>query len=77
MHCALSLGVSESTAHKTIRWVEKVLVKERSFSLPGKKALYDVANQIEVILIDATETPVERPKKSRKSIILARKSGIH
>ena len=77
MHCALSFGVSESTAYKTIRWVEEVLIKEGSFLLLGKKALYDVANQTEVILIDATETPVERPKKSRKSIILARKSGLH
>jgi len=77
MHCSLSFGVSESSAYKTIKWVEDILIQEGSFSLPGKKALYDSDNPIEVILVDATETPIERPKKSRKNIILARKSDIH
>ena len=77
MHCSLSFGVSESSAYKTIRWVEAILIQEGSFSLPGKKALYDSDNLIEVILVDATETPIERPKKSRKDIILARKSDLH
>ena len=77
MHCSLSFGVSESSAYKTIKWVEDILIQEGSLSLPGKKALYDSDNPIEVILLDATETPIERPKKSRKNIILARKSDIH
>ena len=77
MHCSLRFGVSESRAYKTIRWVEDILIQEQSFSLPGKKALYDSDNPIEVILVDATETPIERPKKSKKEIILARKSDIH
>lgn len=66
MHCSLSFGVSESSAYQTIKWVEDVLIKEGSFSLPGKKALYDSDNPIEVILVDATETPIERPKKTEK-----------
>jgi hypothetical protein len=31
--------------------------------LPGKKALLKSNVEFEVILIDATETPIERPKK--------------
>ncbi|KJV53051.1 DDE superendonuclease family protein [Orientia tsutsugamushi str. Gilliam] len=31
----------------------------------------------EVVLIDATETPIERPKKSKNSIIQERRKGIH
>ena len=77
MHGSLRVGVSESSAYKTIRWVEAMLIQEESFSLPGKKALYDSDNLIEVILVDATETPIERPKKSRKDIILASKSDLH
>ena len=77
MHCSLSFGISESSAYKTIKWVEDILIQEGSFSLPGKNALYDRDNPIEVILVDATETPIERPKKSRKKTILARKSDIH
>lgn len=76
LHCSLSFGVSESSAYQTIKWVENVLIKDGSFSLPGKKVLYDSDNPIEVILVDATETAIERPKKSRKSTIQARKSGI-
>ena len=41
MHCSLRFGVSESSAYKTIKWVEDILIQEGSFSLPGKKALYD------------------------------------
>jgi hypothetical protein len=56
-------GISESYACKTIRWVENILVKSGIFSLPGKKALEKSNVEYEVILIDATETPIERPKK--------------
>ena len=77
MHCSLNFGVSESSAYKTIKWVEDILIQEGSFSLPGKKALYDSDNPIEVILVDTTETPIEKPKKSRENTILARKSDIH
>jgi len=76
MHCSLSFGVSESSAYKTIKWVEDTLIKEGSFSLPGKKALYASDAPIEVILVDATETPIERPKKSRENIILERRKDI-
>ena len=76
MHCSLSFGISESSAYKTIKWVEDTLIKEGSFSLPGKKALYSSEEPIEVILVDATETPIERPKKSRKNTIRERKKGI-
>jgi hypothetical protein len=39
------------------------LIKSKTFSLPGKKALLRSNAAIEIILIDATETPIERPKK--------------
>ncbi|SPR09585.1 transposase [Orientia tsutsugamushi str. Gilliam] len=31
----------------------------------------------EVVLIDATETPIERYKKNKNSIIQERRKGIH
>lgn len=75
-HIGASYGLSESNAYQTIRWVENTLIKSGSFSLPGKKALTGDSSEIEVILIDATEAPVERPKKSKDGITRARKSGI-
>ena len=66
-HIAHSYGISESAAYKTIRWVEDTLIKEGTFSLPGKKDLTNHSPD-DILLIDATESPVERPKKSRKNI---------
>ena len=40
-----------------------LLIKSGEFSLPGKKELFKSDMEYEVILIDATESPVERPKK--------------
>jgi hypothetical protein len=52
------------------------LIKSGIFSLHGKKQLLQSAVKFEVILIDASETPIERPK-SRKNTILARKNGMY
>jgi hypothetical protein len=51
------------------------LIKEGTFSLPGKADLLN-HNAKDILLIDATESPIERPKKNRKSIILVRKNAI-
>jgi Helix-turn-helix of DDE superfamily endonuclease len=72
-----SYGLSESNAYHTIRWVEDTLVKSGVFSLPGKKALLDSKNNINLILIDVTESPVERPKKNKKNITQEKGSVIH
>ena len=60
---AFEFEVGEATAHDVIVWVENTLVKSGKFSLPGKKALLDDA-EIEIVLVDVTESPVERPKKN-------------
>ena len=76
LHIGASYGLSESNAFANIRWIENVLIKSKEFSLPGKKALLKSDNEFEVILIDATETPIERPKKNNDFSIRAKKSGI-
>lgn len=73
-HIGKSYGLSESSAYKTIKWVEDVLVKDPLFSLPGKKTLLTTDFKFETILIDATESPIERPKKSKNTIIQAKRS---
>jgi hypothetical protein len=52
------------------------LIKSKEFTLPGKKALLKSDMKYEIVLIDATETPVERPKKSSAAITRERKSAI-
>jgi DDE superfamily endonuclease len=75
-HIAQSYGVSEATVCRTIRKVEEVLVRSKKFGLPGKKALQPSDTVFEVILVDASEQPIERPKKARKSTIVAKRGAI-
>ena len=65
-HIGRSYGLSESACYRACRWVEDTLIKSRKFSLPGKKALLKSDMEYEVILIDASETSIERPKKKSK-----------
>jgi hypothetical protein len=75
-HIAGSYGLSESYAYKLIRWTEDTLIKSGAFSLPGKKALYGDTLEYSIVLIDATETPIERPEKNRGTTIQERKKDI-
>jgi len=72
-HIAQSRGISESQTYKIIRRCEDVLAASGQFRLPGRKAL--AGERGELILIDATETPVERPKKSSGGGIRERRSA--
>jgi hypothetical protein len=63
-HIEKSYGLSESNIQRAIKWVENTLIKEGSFALPGKKALIEPDCEYEIIQIDDTETPIERPKKA-------------
>jgi hypothetical protein len=74
-HIGQSYGVSESTAQRISCWVEDTLIKNKLFSLPGKKALLKSDTVIEVALVDATESPVQRPKKDSASITPAKRSA--
>jgi len=60
---AYEFEVGEATVHDTMVWVEDTLVRDEKFKLPGKKALLE-DDSIEVILVDVTECPIERPKKN-------------
>ena len=75
-HIGKSYGLSESNAYQTIKWIENVLIKDGTFSLPGKKVLLNENTEIEMILPDVTETPIERPKRGRKIITQERKNAI-
>jgi len=66
-HIAASYGISESQIFRIVKWVENTLIKEGTFSLPGKKALLKSEMEYEVVLIDATESPIERPKGAKKT----------
>jgi hypothetical protein len=72
-HISRSYGISESACYRNIRWIEDTLIKDGKFSLPGRKALLKSDVEYEVVLIDATESPIERPKKNKSTSIQAKR----
>jgi hypothetical protein len=74
LHIALAYDVSEPTVHRTIRKIEAALLACGRFDLPGKKALCGPELEWQVIVVDATETPVERPQKNKGGITVAKRS---
>jgi len=76
-HMGIDYGISEGQASKLVRDVESVLIKSGRFSLPSKRALYEEDSEIAFVIIDATESPIERPKKSKENTIQGKRSNIH
>ena len=75
-HIAKSYGVHEANANRIIRKVEGVLAASGAFRLPGKRAVRSGEGvELSFVVIDATETPVERPKKSSGAVTAGRKNG--
>jgi DDE superfamily endonuclease len=74
-HVGQTYEISESAAYRNIKWCEDTLAKSKAFRLPGRKAVAASDRNYEVVLIDATETPIERPKKSNGATTPRRRSG--
>ena len=75
-HIAADYGISEANCCKLIRRTENILVRSEDFRLPDRKKLAKSDTDIEAILIDATETPAERPKKNKNFGTQGKRSGI-
>jgi hypothetical protein len=75
-HLAYEYNTVVSNVHKAIEWVENTLIADGRYHLPGKKVLMDDEKKPRAVAIDVTEHPIERPKKNRRSTILARRSVI-
>ena len=75
-HIAASYGIAESNIYRGIKWVEDTLIRDGTFSLPGRKAPLKSDMGYEVILVDATESPIERPKKAN-TILFREEKAAH
>lgn len=73
-HIAATYRVSEPTVSRIIRRVEDTLMASGKFTLPGKKAVEKSDTIWQFVVVDTTETPIERPKKSNDGGTAARKS---
>ena len=61
--------------YRGICWGEDTLIKDGTFSLPGRKVLLKSDVEYEVILVDATETPIDRPQKTEKILLRKEKTS--
>ena len=66
-HVATSYGVSEPTASRIVRHVEDCLIQSNLFTLP-KKLPEGEGIDWNVVIVDATEIPIQRPKKTEKKL---------
>jgi hypothetical protein len=73
-HLAAGWGISESSVSRIITRVEDILSVSKEFVLPGTRRA-DLSPEIEVVVVDVVESPIERPKKNKSDIIPARKSA--
>jgi hypothetical protein len=73
---AADYRVSKSTVCQTIQWVEYALNQVETFKLPGKKVLTGTPQEIQCIVVDVTESPIQRPKKTKERIIRGKRSDI-
>jgi hypothetical protein len=75
-HLGQAWEVNESTAYRITQKIENILIQDKDLRLPGKKKLIQADYQLEAVLIDVSETPIERPKKNKKPTTVARRKDI-
>ncbi len=56
--------------------MEDLLINNKLFHLLGKKSLLQSDSEWEVVVLDVTESSIERPKKNNANIIQVKRSGI-
>jgi len=72
-HIGQTWELHESTVSRIVRKVENALIRAGIFKLPGKKQLLGPEAAAKLIVIDATETPTERPKRGQKRFYSGKK----
>ena len=75
-HIAASYNISEAQCWRIITTLEKWLIKSDLFHLPGKKTLTKSDVEWEVVVVDVSEHPIERPKKNSGSTIQGKRRSI-
>ncbi len=77
-HLGIDYEVSESTAHYIVTKIETILIKEPQFHLETLKHIepQDEGVELEIVVVDVTESQCERPKKSKNTTTLVKRKSI-
>ena len=63
----MTYGISETTASRIVRHVEDCLINSNLFNLQ-KKLPKGAGIDWNVVIVDATEIPIQRPKKTKDKL---------
>ena len=63
-HLGDDWGVHETTVHRTVERVEAALIESEQFQMPQKRVLQGAQTVYSIVVVDASEVPCERPKKT-------------
>jgi hypothetical protein len=72
---AAEYGVCKGSVCLSIQWVEDTLAGEGTFALPGKKKLKRKSGSIQCIVVDVTESPINRTKTHQKEFYSGKKTA--
>ena len=77
LHTATTYGYSEAQGWRIVRRLEEVLIQSGVFALPGKGALLrlDGVDMGSLVMVDVSESVVERPKKSSAATTRAKRGA--
>jgi len=74
-HIAADYALHESTAQRIVCRVEDRLLASGRFTLLPKDTLLEEGPRIALVALDATECPMERPRKNSDDTTVARRNG--
>ncbi|WP_415354683.1 hypothetical protein [Leptolyngbya sp. FACHB-1624] len=74
-HIGQSWGIHETTVGHIVRKIENILIQSGEFCLPGKKALHSAQTEWNILVVDVSESPIERPKKNNDLTTVASRNG--
>jgi hypothetical protein len=72
---AVEYGVCKGTVCLSIQWVEDTLTEDGTFALPEKKVLGRKSASIKYVVVDVTESPINRPEKDQKEYYSGKKTA--
>lgn len=75
-HVGSSYNVSESQCWRIVTVLEQWLIKSKLFHVPGRRKLMQSDVSWEVVIVDVSEHPIERPKKNKGGIIQEKRKNI-
>lgn len=67
LELSATYAIAESNVNRTIQKIENALMKSRRFTLP-KRTIAAADESFNWVIMDITESPIERPKKTEKLV---------